>query len=494
METPRGVANVQEVESAREALRQARQRLTEYASLINSPAGTTGLSVHQVLWGDFTRAGEEPAPPRPTTQFRFPEPLGIDRFKLAELVGLGKALDDWATGMGSAAEPEHQPWRGVGNLNLNRFDRTKAVEAVAGWGDALRQLLQHVEALAGATSWEGLNSPADASAAATIVSDLPTAPADVEEKLLTLATGESARKSLDDWVDRCIRAHDLELQVDGICSKQALETNGEAVGPLLERATALEVATLSVEEISKALEAARQSAARLGSLVRLMADLLSAASRDPNAPSDVKSEAMAAGYLLVVPKIRQDNLRYRSQALTAEAAIDDLGFAQELAGEVKSAAAEASFSEQATTSLADSIPSVAELRRAAGTFRSTGFFGKIFGGEWRAARSVCRQTFPDEPKLPPVDAAKRLIAAALWKDRLQRLEECAEAKVAAGRHWKGAETPFGRLIEVSEWMRSVQKVTPLGESGARELRRLAFEGGAPTNSRCSSASRKPPAA
>ncbi|MET4717142.1 very-short-patch-repair endonuclease/DNA polymerase III delta prime subunit [Bradyrhizobium japonicum] len=477
METPRSAANVQEVESAREALRQARQRLTEYASLINSPAGTTGLSVHQVLWGDFTRAGQEPAPPRSTTEFRLPEPLGIDRFKLAELIGLGKALDDWAMAMGAAAEPQHQPWRGVGNLNLNRFDRDRAVEVVAGWGAALGQLLQHVEILAGATSWDGLESPADASAAATVVSDLPVPAVDVEEKLLTLASGESARKSLDDWVDRCVRAHDLELQVDGICSKQALETNGEAVGPLLERATALEVANLSVDAISTNLEAARQSAARLGSLVRLMADLLSAASRDPNAPSDVKSEAMAAGYLLVIPKIRQDNLRYRSQALTAEAAIDNLGAAHELAGEVKSAAAEASFSEQATTRLADSIPSVAELRRAAGTFRSTGFLGKIFGREWRTARAVCRQTFPEEPKLPPVDAAKRLIAAAQWKDRLQRLEECAEAKAAAGRHWKGAETAFDRLIEVSEWMRSIQKVTPSGESGATELRRLAFEGG-----------------
>lgn len=51
------------------------------------------------------------------------------------------------------------------------------------------------------------------------------------------------------------------------------------------------------------------------------------------------------------------------------------------------------------------------------------------------------------------------------------------SKAAAGRHWKGAETAFDRLIEVSEWMRSIQKVTPPGESGATELRRLAFEGG-----------------
>lgn len=72
METPRRIANIREVESAREALRQTRQRLTEYAGLMNSPAGSTGLSVHQVLWGDFTRAAPEPAPPTPTVEFRFP--------------------------------------------------------------------------------------------------------------------------------------------------------------------------------------------------------------------------------------------------------------------------------------------------------------------------------------------------------------------------------------------------------------------------------------
>jgi hypothetical protein len=147
METPRRVANVKEAEGAREALRQARERLTEYAGLMNSQAGSTGLSVHQALWGDFTRAAPDPTPPEPTLEFRFPNPLDIDRFKLSELVGIGKALDDWAISMGDAAEPAHQPWRGVGNLNLNRFDRTKAVEVVAGWLKALKQLLQSVESL-----------------------------------------------------------------------------------------------------------------------------------------------------------------------------------------------------------------------------------------------------------------------------------------------------------------------------------------------------------
>ena len=106
------------------------------------------------------------------------------------------------------------------------------------------------------------------------------------------------------------------------------------------------------------------------------------------------------------------------------------------------------------------------------------FSGSCSGANGVAAKAVCRRTFPEERKLAPLEAAKRLMAAAQWKDRLQRLEACAEAKTAAGRHWKGADTPFDKLISVAEWMRSIQKVTPLSEQGARELRRLAYESAA----------------
>jgi AAA domain len=139
---------------------------------------------------------------------------------------------------------------------------------------------------------------------------------------------------------------------------------------------------------------------------------------------------------------------------------------------------DARFSEPASSTLAETIPSIQELRQAAGVLRATGFFGKLFAREWRAAKAVCRRTFPDERKLGPLEAAKRLTAAALWKERLHRLEGCTEARTAAGRHWNGAETSFDKLISVAGWMHSIQKVTPLSEQGARELRQLAYESAA----------------
>jgi very-short-patch-repair endonuclease len=480
MEHPRRIADMQEIEGAQDALRQARQRLTEYAALMNSSAGSTGLTTHQVLWGDFTRATREQPPPKSTFEFRFSDPLNIDRFKLGELVGVGKALDDWAIAVGPAAEPAQQPWRGVGNPNLNRFDRVKAMEVLASWSEVLRGLLSGAERLSTTAGWEGLNSIRDLAAAIKLIAAVPYPEREVEEKILTLTTGDAVRHSLLTWADLCTRSHDLQAKIEVICSRRALDAAPDIVLSLIEKAKAAGIADLSIEQLPGACHEARQSADDLAQLVQLIGQLLQVAGRDPNRSLDVKSEAMAAGYLHSVHRIRQENLRYRSIALLEENVADELAAAQGIAEEARSAASDAGFSEPATSALADTIPSTQELRQAASVLRATGFFGRLFGREWRAAKTIFRRTFPDERKFAPPEAAKRLLAAALWKDRLQRIEARVEAKAAAGRHWNGAETPFDKLISVAEWMRSIQKVTPPSEQGARELRQLAFESAADT--------------
>jgi hypothetical protein len=312
-----------------------------------------------------------------------------------------------------------------------------------------------------------------------LIAAIPNPEYEIEEKILTLAVGDTARHSLSRWVDLCLRTHGLETEVCGICPPQALDTNSDVVAPLIEKAKACGVADLSIEQLPRVYDEARESAERIGHLTQLIAELLRVAGRHSNNLGfDEKSEAMAVGYLHAVHKISPENLRYRSLALTDESAVEELRAAESVANEVQSAAADARFSDPVTSSFAETIPSVQELRQAAGILRETGFFGKLLGREWRAARAVCRCIFPEEPRLAPHDAAKRLMAAAQWKDRVQRLEACAEAKKAAGRHWNGASTPFDKLISVAEWMRSIQKVTPLTEHGARELRRLAYESSA----------------
>jgi hypothetical protein len=178
----------------------------------------------------------------------------------------------------------------------------------------------------------------------------------------------------------------------------------------MEKATAAGVANLSIEELPRVHDEAREAAEQVARLTQLIAELLQVAGRDPSLGLDVKSEAMAAGYLHAVHKILPEHLRYRSLALTDDNAVDDLSAAQSIAEEAGSAAADARFSESPTFSFAETIPSIQELRQAAGVLRATTFFGKLFGREWRTAKAVCRRTFTDERKLAPLEAAMRLMA------------------------------------------------------------------------------------
>jgi hypothetical protein len=476
MENPRRLSNAQEVERARDAMRQARERLTEYAALMNSAAGGTGLTTHQVLWGDFTRAAPPEGVPPATLEFRLTNPLAIDRFKLGELVAAGKALDDLAASMGAAALPAQQPWRGIGNLNLNRFDRTKAVQLIGQWAAALERVQAATREFIEPCGWPTLHSIQAIRAATACAREVPDPSSGVAEPLLPLAGEDAASRSLSDWAELAIEAHRLHQKIATVCDPAALERDPDATPRLVEEARALGLAGMPPPALDEAANAAKQHAETASRAQRLVTELLAIAGRDPAAPVDIKSEAMAAGFLHHVRKLSTDHLHYRSAALSEDGAAEELAAAESIAQEAREAATDAAFAEKPTALIAESIPAVQELRHAAGVLRATGLFGRLFGLECRRARAVCRQTFPKHGKLNRLDASRRLMAAAVWKERLARLEASAGLKAMTGRHWKGAETPFEALHVVAAWMKSIRQVTPLAESGARELRRIAYAG------------------
>ena len=209
-------------------------------------------------------------------------------------------------------------------------------------------------------------------------------------------------------------------------------------------------------------------------MVQLIADVLAAVGRDPKREIEFKAEAMVAGYLHHVAALPGERYRWRSNPLDQDGCIEALMEADATAAEARNAAAEARFEDAPTPHFAELLPSVSELRQAAGTLRGAGVWTRL-GREWRTAKTAWHKTFPSERKMVRLEAARRLLSAALWKEKMAPLEANHAAKVAAGRHWRSADTPFEDLIAVARWMKSIRNVTPSAEPGARELRRLAFE-------------------
>ena len=184
--------------------------------MINAPAGDTGLTTHDILWGDASRGTLPAGVPASALDFRFPDAVSIDRFRLRELVSAGKALDDQAAAMGAFSEPARQPWRGVGNLNITRFDRTSAIEAVQEWSSALADLLQAVRAIRAATQWEGIDTSEAARQAVQLIRALPPPEPEIACGLLPRMLDPSSAAALSRWADLVMSARQFEASADAI--------------------------------------------------------------------------------------------------------------------------------------------------------------------------------------------------------------------------------------------------------------------------------------
>ena len=474
MDAGRIRSNAEEIERARTALQDARQRLTDYAGVMNAAAGGTGLTTHDILWGDASRASLPNGVPPAALEFRFPNSTSIDQFRLRELMSAGKALDDQAAAMGAFADPARQPWRGVGNLNITRFDRASAINSVNEWSSALDRLLQGVRVLRAATQWEGIESLETASRACQLVRSLPPLEMAIDSALLPLTLEPACVDALSHWTESTMSALQFEASADEICERGKLSSQLGTVRELAKKAETLGVEDCALAELEALHAKSQAQAKKLAGAVGLMRQVLSVTERDAGADLDLRAEALAASFLRNVQGFPHDKAHLRTARLAEDGVLEEIRVAHEFALEASNAASEADFGETPTAAFAASLPSPREMRAAAAVIKSTSLVGKLFSSEWRRAKTTWRLVFPGD-KISASGAA-RLVSAAKWKEGLQSLEECQNAKDAIARNWRGIGTPFADIAVVAEWMRAVQKVTPLPVAGARALRRLLFEG------------------
>jgi hypothetical protein len=273
MDASRLRQNVGDIERARESLHRDRQRLTNYARIMNGPAGDTGLTTHDILWGDAVRAIPREGVPASAFEFRLAEPLAIDRFRLAELRGAGKALDDHAAAMGDFAEPARQPWRGVGNLNLSRFDRNAAINAATQWATALEQLLRSTRAVSETANWEEPATIAEARRAVEVMRGVGQLKEAIEPALLPLAMDEACFQSIARWASLALEAQRLDNVVHSACIAERLAGLVERVATITAQAERLGVGELTLPDVQQKHADAEKSATELARALEIISQV-----------------------------------------------------------------------------------------------------------------------------------------------------------------------------------------------------------------------------
>lgn len=471
MQAPQPPQNADDLERAKQSLGEARQRLTEYAGLMNSPAGRTGLTIHEILWGDFCRSVKSVSVPDPALEIRFEKPLDMDRYKLAERKGIGKALDDLCESLGQAADPGRQTWRGIRNSNLSHFDKPKALSAMQKWADSLEHLQELVLELSSISNWHGMQTIAEVNRNVTALITLPEPDVNVEESLLPLVFEGAASDSLQRWATEAIEARDLSRELEQICSGSALEERLSGVDDLNREATALGLAECPIQELPEIQQQINERAQKIAAHATVLDKILNTLHQESAGEWTSRVEAMLVGFARLSKSLPEKYLRYRSAALLEGSSVEDLRAAQEIAERAIAAAARAMLESRASIAATPG-----QLRQAASVLATTGFVGRIFSSNWRSAKRLWLSIFPSERKTKPSDASNRLIAAAEWKEAITALETSFLTKEVAGRHWAGQSTPFDALILVASWMKSVRDITPATEPLSKDIRKLLFEG------------------
>ena len=349
--------------------------------------------------------------------------------------GAGKALDDQAAAMGAFADPARQPWRGVGNLNITRFDRTSAIEAVHKWSSALDKLPQGVRVLRAATQWEGIESIEAAGRACELVRLLPPLGTEIDCALLSLTPEPVCSDALSQWTELMTSALQFEASTDKICQRDKLSSELGGIRELVKRVEKLGAKNVTLAEL-EALHAKSQARAReLAGAVGLMRRVLSVTERVDEGDLDLRAEALAASFLRNVQTFPYDKAYLRTARLAEDGVLEEIRVAHQFAVGASNAASEADFGETPTAAFAASLPSPREMRAAAAVIKRTSLVGKLFSREWRRAKATWRQVFPAEKV--SASSGARLASAAKWKEGLESLEACLNAKDAIARNWRG---------------------------------------------------------
>jgi len=177
---------------------------------------------------------------------------------------------------GHLRKPRHQPWRGIGNLNLTRFDRVKAIQLVTAWAAELDQLHEFAKALVETTGWPKPSSHNDLELIAATARDIPDPPTNLNGAVLQHALSADVRSVLQQWANLALEADELERALAAVCEPVRLTEHRELSSSVVVRGRDLSVADRPLSDLKKLCNQAHKESETYSKIVRLIADVLTA--------------------------------------------------------------------------------------------------------------------------------------------------------------------------------------------------------------------------
>ena len=459
-----------ELSPAIKELERTRAQLSGYVATINRSFGSSGKTIHQILWSEQrTRVGRHTLP-KALDEVELAGAKEMTRHEVAVLKG---KLDVLAGAYSDAAASDgldQHPWFGVSDATLDYFGRERLVDDMKAFREALHQLSSALEEVRGKVPETISDTIADALGLNEALARLPAPAPELDIELYVELHDPAAVKALDTFQVKQSAWLETERQL----SQSAADPHGltaqiveiDAVASLAKNIGLNDrpLNTLAAETVKLSAEADRVE--RTVSLGRRLA------------------EAFGIETPMTVSVVRQLMAGARHAASLSHdlRALRHLGLFDAAASRLLVEAHErAQILHQKLTPLAEhfafDLDSQAyEWTRHAAALRSARFPSSLWRTDVRTAKARYRGLLRKPRKSKRLEIASDFEAIAECVELAGNFTSDTGLRAVCGPHFRGHETPFDRLVAVNTYAISIKQAYGLGNYVDSRLHHMLLEG------------------
>jgi very-short-patch-repair endonuclease len=437
-----------------------KDELRGYAELINSKWKRTGLTIHEILMAASRyreQLSVDPASIHPEGYDGELFTVDVQRQSQGTLQIFADVYRQIAAQLDQGEDLQSHPWYGVGNRDLQLFDKERVCSALSGWQNALDELAETtraVEIFLGADDARSLDLLDDIE---TLKDDLSIIPALHGDEILSalphLRDDNLAILNRHLELLHAVREHRSELserlrpeyREDPASHKNLRAAHSEISGLGVDGGATLDTLAKRLKQIERLQD-------RLKELGKPMAQVALSLGHSYTDVIKLNESGLSEFRALIelVVQLRPALLKLRGEWFDDDA-LDDL--LPELKTSVD--ALNASRQELGRHFSLDRLPTPDGLDEMRSNLANKGVF-RWLDGKWRASRRSLLQ-LSSRPSARFKDLAVRLDQLTRYAKDKRALEEDRRYENALGAHFAGLDTPVADLTELRDWYRSVRR-------------------------------------
>lgn len=470
-----------------------RDQLSEYVATINRRFGATGKTIHDILWSEQRTRLTRDSLPKALDEEELTGAKHMTRHRFAALRGrLDVLAAAYADATAESGTLDKNPWFGVSNAALDYFGRERLLQEMSGLQGALEQLRRVLDGIAAALQIPPLEKIVDAEGLSIALERLPNPAPHLDSRLYVALSQPEAFKAIDafqqaqaTWLDARRQLAKLVADPDRVMHRNNELDEAVSLAAELSLPSA-HLSDLQLSDLPARATFFLNAAKEIEQVILFGRRLARAFVADPVLTPDAISKLLAAARHAA--SFSRDLAPMRHPALADEGASHVLMEAREPTTLLQRKMAP--LAEHFTFSLDGQVQ---QWRVHSEALRSSRFPFGLWRKDVRAAKARYKELLRAPRRVRRHKMASHFEEIAQCDELALNLRIDSTLKAVCGPHFKGSETPFDQLIEVSSYMVSVRGAF-VGENVIDErVRRQLLEGSTVTLAEIASLGRDPEA-